>query len=207
MSSPGTGTRRFFAHSNALVDTDDIGENTRIWAFAHVMKGAHIGRDCNIGETSFVEAGAWLGNNVTVKNGVAVWGGVTAEDDVFLGPNCVLTNDFNPRAYIKKTPEHYERTLLRQGATVGANATIVCGVTVGRYAFIGAGAVVLRSLVDYALVVGNPARQVGWMCYCARRLPLAPDAAVGEVCQCEHCHRAYLCSAGGLVEEQPPGKA
>jgi UDP-2-acetamido-3-amino-2,3-dideoxy-glucuronate N-acetyltransferase len=146
------------AHPLALVESDEIGEETRIWAFAHVMKDARIGRGCNIGEQCYIEQGATLGNNVTVKNGVNVWTGVTIEDNVFLGPNCVLTNDPNPRAYIKKSADSLVETLIRSNATIGANATIVCGVTIGRYAFIGAGAVVIRSVPDFALVVGNPAR-------------------------------------------------
>ena len=138
-----------------MVESDDIGANTRVWAFAHVMAGASIGKDCNIGDHAFVEAGVRLGNNVTVKNGVAVWGGVEVEDDVFLGPNCVFTNDPNPRAYIKKTGDSLVSTRVRTRATIGANATIVCGITIGQYAFIGAGTVVIRDVPDFAMVVGK----------------------------------------------------
>jgi acetyltransferase-like isoleucine patch superfamily enzyme len=137
------------------------------------MDGARVGADCNIGEHAYLESGCVLGNNVTVKNGVSVWNGVTVEDNVFLGPNCVLTNDYNPRAYVKKTGDALLRTLIHSNATIGANATILCGLEIGRYAFIGAGAVVLRSVPDFALMVGNPARQVGWICVCARRLPFS----------------------------------
>jgi UDP-2-acetamido-3-amino-2,3-dideoxy-glucuronate N-acetyltransferase len=160
------------------------------------MKGARIGRGCNIGEHCYIEQGVMLGNNVTVKNGVNVWTGVTIEDNVFLGPNCVLTNDPNPRAYIKKSADSLGETLIRNNATVGANATIVCGVTIGRYAFIGAGAVVIRSVTDFALVVGNPARQIGWMCVCAHRIPMT---AVENVLICPHCQRDYRRGENGMV--------
>ena len=186
----------YMAHSLALVESDEIGEDTRIWAFAHVMKDARIGRHCNIGEHCYIEQGVTLGNNVTVKNGVNVWTGVTVEDNVFLGPNCVLTNDPNPRAYIKKSADLLVATLIRNNATIGANATIVCGVTIGRYAFIGAGAVVIRSVPDFALVVGNPARQIGWMCVCARRIPMT---GVEDVLSCPHCQRDYRSAENGLA--------
>ena len=188
--------RSYMAHPLALVESDEIGEDTRIWAFAHVMKDARIGRGCNIGEQCYIEQGVTLGNNVTVKNGVNVWTGVTVEDNVFLGPNCVLTNDPNPRAYIKKSADSLVETLIRSNATIGANATIVCGVTIGRYAFIGAGAVVIRSVADFALVVGNPARQIGWMCVCAQRIP---TTAVEDVLRCPHCQCGYRRGENGLV--------
>jgi len=189
----------FFAHPQALVDSDDIGEGTRIWAFAHVMKGAQVGAGCNLGEHAFVESGARVGNHVVVKNGVSIWVGVTVEDHVFLGPHCVLTNDPNPRSYIKK-PDAYVATLIREGATIGANATILCGTTIGRYAFVGAGAVVLHSLPDYALVVGNPGRQIGWMCYCANKLPLAAVPGPEVNCTCTHCGRKFQYSGAALRE-------
>lgn len=181
----------YFVHPQALVESRDIGPRTRVWAFAHVMKGARIGADCNIGDHAFVESDVVLGNNVTVKNGVAVWSGLRVEDNVFLGPNCVFTNDPNPRAYIKKGPEALVSTLIRSNATVGANSTLLCGITIGRYAFIGAGTVVLRSLPDFALVVGNPGRQIGWMCECAHRLPLEADAPEGTRSACPECHKSY----------------
>jgi acetyltransferase-like isoleucine patch superfamily enzyme len=196
------GGREFFVHPMALVESDSIGPHTQIWAFAHVMAGARIGESCNICNHAFIESGAVLGNNVTVKNGVAVWHGVTLEDDVFVGPNCVFTNDPNPRAYIKKGPEALERTLVRSNATLGANATLLCGITVGRYAFIGAGAVVLRSIGDFALIVGNPGRQVGWMCICAKRLPLEMSTPAGKTCICPHCNRLFERRPEGLVHSQ-----
>ncbi len=196
--------KQFFAHPLSLVETDDVGPGTRVWAFAHIMEGARVGSECNIGEHAFVETGAILGNNVTVKNGVAVWAGVTVEDNVFLGPNCVLTNDPNPRAYIKKSPASLARTQIQANATIGANATVLCGITIGQYAFIGAGAVVLRSVPDYALVVGNPGRQIGWMCICADRLPMSVLAAVGTVSTCVRCDRSFRRTEGGLTLAYQP---
>jgi UDP-2-acetamido-3-amino-2,3-dideoxy-glucuronate N-acetyltransferase len=193
--------RQFFAHPQALVDSEEIGERTRVWAFAHVMAGALVGSDCNLGEHAFVETGARIGNHVTVKNGVSVWAGITVEDHVFLGPHCVLTNDPNPRAYIRKTADELVPTLIRANATIGANATILCGVTIGRYAFIGAGTVVLRSVPDYGLMVGNPARQIGWMCACAHQLPFPAQTGAGANCQCSHCGRSFITEAGEVREK------
>ena len=161
----------YFVHPQALVETEVIGEGTRVWAFAHVMKGAVVGRNCNIGDHAFVESNVIIGDGVTIKNGVAVWDGVSLGDHVFVGPNAVFTNDLNPRAEIKKSREQFVTTDVHEGATIGANATIVCGVTIGRYAFIGAGTVVIRDIPPYAMVVGNPARQIGFMCECGERLP------------------------------------
>ena len=191
----------YFVHHAALVETEDIGAGTRIWAFAPVMQGAHVGTDCNIGDHAFIEDGARLGNNVTVKNGVSVWAGVTVEDHCFLGPNCVFTNDLNPRAYLKKKADALLTTLVKTGATIGANATIVCGHSIGRYAFVGAGAVMIRDIPDYALVVGNPGRHVGWMCECATKLPLQASAASGDTCNCFNCGVTYVRCATGLTAQ------
>ena len=181
-------------HPLALCESEDVGDGTRVWAFAHVMKGARIGRNCNICDHAFVEAGAVLGDNVTVKNGVAIWDGVTAGDDVFIGPNAVFTNDMMPRAAIKKPAEEWlVRTTLNDGATVGANSTIVCGVVVGEGAFVGAGTVVVRDVPSYAMVVGNPARRIGWACRCGVRL--------GDSLVCEACGTAYKQTDAGLAPE------
>lgn len=198
MSLAAFSPRTYFAHPQAIVETDEIGSGTRIWAFAHVMSGARVGFDCNICDHAFIETGATLGNNVTVKNGVAIWQGVTIEDNVFLGPHCVLTNDYNPRAYIKKSGAALETTLIRANATVGANATIVCGITIGRYAFIGAGTVVVRPVLDFALMVGNPARHIGWMCVCARSFPL-PEPTADSSAICPYCHTRFRVTRGGLA--------
>jgi len=170
----------FFAHPQALVETEDIGEGTRIWAFAHVMKGAIVGKNCNICDHAFVESNVMVGDGVTIKNGVALWDGVSLGDHVFVGPNAVFTNDRNPRAEVKKTREQFVTTQVREGASIGANATIVCGVTIGRYAFVGAGTVVIRDVPAYALVVGNPGRQIGFMCECGERLPASLACACGN---------------------------
>jgi UDP-2-acetamido-3-amino-2,3-dideoxy-glucuronate N-acetyltransferase len=164
------GDRSVVVHEKGICE-GDVGPRTRIWAFAHVMVGARVGADCNICMGVFVEAGAVIGNRVTVKNGVQVWDGVTIEDEVFLGPNATLTNVRNPRAAFKVTREAFTPTRICRGATIGANATIVCGSIVGAQAFVAAGAVVTRSVPAHALVLGNPARQAGWVCSCGERLP------------------------------------
>ena len=159
-----------FVHEKALCESDHVGRRTRVWAFAHVMAGAVIGEDCNIGGHAFIESGAQVGNRVTVKNQVMVWDQVTVEDDVFLGPGVILTNDRVPRAG-RQTPVVLLPTLIREGATIGAGSVIRCGTTIGVHAFIGAGSVVLNDVPAYALVVGNPVRQKGWMCSCGTKLP------------------------------------
>jgi acetyltransferase-like isoleucine patch superfamily enzyme len=169
---------KVFIHDLALCESEQVGAGTRIWAFAHVMSGASIGTDCNVCDHAFIESGASIGNRVTVKNGVLVWDKVSVEDDVFLGPNVVFTNDFNPRAAFKKPSSAFRPTVVRRGASIGANATIVCGVEIGEQAFVGAGAVVTEDVPAYALVVGNPAEQAGWMCACGEKL------GGGLVCSC-----------------------
>lgn len=153
----------YFVHESSYVDEPcEIGAGTKIWHFSHIMPGARIGERCNIGQNVNVDRGVIIGNNVKIQNNVSIYSGAVIEDDVFLGPSCVLTNVSNPRAQINRQGL-YETTTFRRGCTVGANATVVCGVTIGRYAFIGAGAVVTRDVPDYALVLGNPARQRGWI--------------------------------------------
>ena len=182
-----------FVHASALCESDDIGPGTRIWAFAHVLEGARIGADCNVGDHAFVEGGAVVGDGVTIKNGVLLWSGVTVEDEVFLGPGTVFTNDLTPRARFPKGPGGWQSTLVRQGATVGANATVLPGLTIGRWAMVGAGSVVTADVPDQALVAGNPARQVGWACTCGRTLPVA--LACG-------CGRSWRLTAAGTLEPQ-----
>lgn len=159
-----------YVHPKGLCESDTVGAGTRVWAFAHVMQGAVVGVDCNIGDHAFIETGARIGDRVTVKNAVLIWDGVTVEDDVFLGPNVVFTNDLRPRAARERSLIVLTATRVCRGATVGANATVVCGISIGAHAFIAAGAVVAQDVPAHALVVGNPARRVGWVCECARRL-------------------------------------
>ncbi len=168
---PSAGSARtFFSHPTAVIDQQaQIGRGTKIWHFSHVMAGAEIGERCNIGQNVVVSPGVQLGQNVKVQNNVSIYTGTKVENDVFLGPSCVLTNVNNPRSEISRR-NFYESTLIRRGATVGANATIVCGTTLGRYCFVAAGAVVTKDVPDYALVQGNPARQVGWMSRHGHRL-------------------------------------
>jgi len=182
-----------FVHTHALCESDQVGPRTRIWAFAHVMRGARIGADCNVCDHAFVESGVVVGDRVTIKNGVQIYAGVTVADEAFLGPNMVFTNDLTPRAGFRRAPEEYLRaTAVRRGATIGANATIVCGTTLGEHSFVGAGAVVVKNVPAHALVVGNPARRIGWVCACGQRL--------GDTLACE-CGRSYrlLSEAEGLV--------
>jgi acetyltransferase-like isoleucine patch superfamily enzyme len=179
-----------FVHDKALCESDDVGPGTRVWAFAHVMKGAKVGAECNIGDHAFIEGGAVIGDRVTVKNCVLVWDKVTVEDEVFLGPNMVFTNDLMPRAAVKGGRDAWLPTLVRRGATIGANATIVCGITIGTQAFVGAGSVVVHDVPAHALVVGNPARRTGWVCACGERL------GADLVCGCGRRYRLVSEEAG-----------
>jgi UDP-2-acetamido-3-amino-2,3-dideoxy-glucuronate N-acetyltransferase len=151
----------FFVHDLALCESSDVGKGSRIWAFAHVMKDVIIGEECNLGDHTFVESGVKIGNRVTVKNGVSIWKGVTIEDDVFLGPNCVLTNDLFPRSKVYNT--EYIETVIKKGASIGANATVICGITIGEYSMIGAGAVVTKDVDPFSLVTGVPAKVIGYV--------------------------------------------
>ncbi len=153
----------FFVHESSFVDDGaEVGAGTKIWHFSHVLSGAKIGQRCSFGQNCCVSSGVVIGNNVKVQNNVSIYEGTTIEDDVFLGPSCVLTNITNPRSQVLRK-SLYEKTLLRRGCSIGANATIVCGISIGRYAFVGAGAVVVKDVPDYALIIGVPARQKGWM--------------------------------------------
>ena len=166
---------KYFAHETAIVDENcQIDEGTKIWHFSHIMNGCIIGKNCNIGQNVVISPEVVLGNNVKVQNNVSVYTGVTCDDDVFLGPSCVFTNVTNPRSAVNRKSQ-YAKTHIGKGATIGANSTIVCGHDIGTYAFIGAGAVVTKSVPDYALLVGNPARQLGWMSEYGHRLHFNPE--------------------------------
>jgi UDP-2-acetamido-3-amino-2,3-dideoxy-glucuronate N-acetyltransferase len=180
----------FFKHPTALVETDQIGEKTNVWAYAHVMKGAVVGSHCNIGDHAFIESGAVVGDEVTIKNSVAVWQYITVENRVFLGPNCSLTNDNRPRSKRDWTPV---ATTIREGATIGANATIVCGCHIGRYAFVGAGAVVTKPVPDYAVVFGTPGRVRGYVCECCQ-----PLTGRGPALVCKKCGLQYVKTRDGV---------
>ncbi|MCX5719080.1 MAG: acyltransferase [Nitrospirae bacterium] len=160
-----------FIHKDAVVESRNIGGGTRIWRNVHVMPGAVIGNDCNIGEGCYIENYVRIGNGVTIKNNIAIWDNITIEDDVFIGPAAVFTNDLRPRAFNKKRPEDFMSTLMKRGATIGANATIVCGITIHEYALIGAGSVVTRDVPSYHVVYGNPARFKGLICSCSEMIP------------------------------------
>ncbi|GAC1477652.1 MAG: acyltransferase [Gemmatimonadaceae bacterium] len=184
-------------HESAYVDDGaTIGAETRVWHFCHVLSGAVIGERCSLGQNVVVMNGARLGNNVKVQNNVSIYEGVELEDDVFCGPSMVFTNVINPRSAIPRRNE-YRRTLVRRGATLGANATILCGVTVNAFAFVGAGAVVTSDVPAYALVMGVPARPIGWMCECGERLD-ATDAPT-----CHACGRGYV-RAGDMIRPIAP---
>lgn len=161
---------KYFAHPSAIIDEGCvIGEGTKIWHFSHVMSGCVIGKHCNIGQNVVVSPSVELGDNVKVQNNVSIYTGVVCEDDVFLGPSMVFTNVINPRSFIERKSE-YRKTMVRHGASIGANATIVCGHEIGKYALIGAGAVITRDVKPYALMVGNPARQMGWVSVAGHKL-------------------------------------
>ena len=160
----------FFAHETAIIDTNcSIGKHTKIWHFSHIMSNCHIGEGCNIGQNVVVAPKVILGKNVKVQNNVSIYSGVICEDDVFLGPSMVFTNVMNPRSAIKRQHE-YQKTIVKKGASIGANATIICGNNIGEYAFVGAGAVVTKEILPYALVVGNPSKQIGWVSEYGHRL-------------------------------------
>lgn len=177
----------FFAHETAFIDEGcEIGNGTKIWHFSHVMNNCKLGENCNLGQNVVVSPGVVLGNNVKVQNNVSIYTGVICEDNVFLGPSMVFTNVTNPRSAVVRRGE-YAQTIVRRGASIGANATIVCGHDIGEFAFIGAGAVVTRTVPPYALVVGNPARQIGWMSEYGHRL----DFDLAGIAICPESHERY----------------
>jgi UDP-2-acetamido-3-amino-2,3-dideoxy-glucuronate N-acetyltransferase len=184
----------YFVHESSYVDEPcEIGEGSKIWHFSHVMKNSVIGKGCNLGQNVLVSPGVRLGDNCKVQNNVSLYTGVVLEDHVFCGPSMVFTNVVNPRSEVIRKDE-YKPTLVRCGASLGANCTIVCGVTIGQYAFVGAGAVVTRDVPDFALVTGSPARQRGWMCRCGIKLQLSGPAAT-----CTACATAYRLHEGALA--------
>lgn len=183
----------YFVHESSYVDEDvEIGEGTKIWFFCHIQKGAKIGKNCSLGQNVNISNNVHIGNGVKIQNNVAVYEGVEIEDDVFCGPSCVFTNDLTPRAKYPKGRENYKKTLIKRGASIGANATIVCGHTVGEWALIGAGAVVTTDVPAHALMLGVPAIRKGWVCECGQLLK--------ENLLCSCCGRAYVENNEGLEE-------
>lgn len=188
--------QKYFAHETAVIDENcQIGEGTKIWHFSHIMTGCVIGTNCNIGQNVVISPEVVLGNNVKVQNNVSVYTGVTCEDDVFLGPSCVFTNVTNPRSAVNRKSQ-YAGTHVGKGATIGANATVVCGHDIGAYAFIGAGAVVTKQVPDYALLVGNPARQLGWMSEYGHRLYFDNEG----IAECPESHEKYQLKDGKVFK-------
>ena len=172
----------YFMHPTAIVDEGaEIGAGTKIWHFTHIMSGARIGKNCIVGQNVFIGSGAILGDNIKVQNNVSIYDGTILEDDVFCGPSMVFTNVFNPRSFISRKKE-FRKTLVKKGATLGANVTVICGNTIGQYAFIGAGSVVTRDVPDYALVYGNPGKAKGWICQCAEEITFRSGKAVCKAC-------------------------
>ena len=187
----------YFVHESSYVDDGcAIGAGTKIWHFSHIMSGSRIGNACNIGQNVVVSPQCVIGDNVKIQNNVSIYTGVILEDDVFCGPSMVFTNVVNPRSHVPRKNE-YLQTLVKKGASLGANSTIVCGHTIGAYAFIGAGAVVTKDVPDYALLVGNPARVVGWMCQCG--VKLATGAVPPAAAACAACRTRYRTNVQGAL--------
>lgn len=182
-----------FVHEQGLCESESVGAGTRVWAFAHVMPGARVGRDCNICDGVFVEGGAVIGDGVTVKNQVLIWDRVEIGDDCFIGPGVVFTNDRNPRSNLREGDAHLLATKIDPGTTIGANSTVVCGIEIGAHAFVGAGSVVCDDLPAHAFAVGNPARQIGWACLCGNRLD--------DELTCGDCGKGYRLEAKGQLIE------
>jgi UDP-2-acetamido-3-amino-2,3-dideoxy-glucuronate N-acetyltransferase len=179
---------KYFVHESSYIDEPcKIGKGTKIWHFSHVMQNSEIGDNCNIGQNVVISPDVKIGDNVKIQNNVSVYTGVICQNNVFLGPSCVFTNVINPRSHINRKQE-YRQTLVKEGATVGANATIVCGHIIGKYSFIGAGAVVTKDVPDYAIAIGNPARVRGWVCKCGKKLSFGEN----KVAECNSCDERYL---------------
>jgi len=189
--------QEYFAHETSCIDEGCIiGKGTKIWHFSHIMSGSRIGESCNIGQNVFISSGVTVGNGVKIQNNVSIYTGAVIEDDVFLGPSCVFTNVINPRAFIERKDE-FRPTIVKKGASIGANATIVCGNNIGRYSLIGAGAVVTKPIPDHALAVGSPARIIGYLCKCGQRLEITGGAAT-----CGSCANRYLQTEAGIEEHR-----
>ncbi len=192
-------TNPYFVHPSSYVDAPcEIGTGTKIWHFSHIMQNCAIGANCNIGQNVVVSPDVRIGNNVKIQNNVSVYTGVILEDDVFCGPSMVFTNVVNPRSHVTRKNE-YRTTLVKRGASMGANSTVVCGVTIGEYAFVAAGAVVTKDVPPYALILGVPGRIAGWMCNCGVRLPFGVNGE-RQAAQCAACGRKYV-KAGSQVAE------
>ncbi len=187
--------KNYFLHKSSFIDEDvEIGENTKIWHFSHILRNSRIGKDCIIGQNVMIGPDVNIGNKCKIQNNVSVYKGVTLEDEVFCGPSCVFTNVYTPRAFIERKKE-FLPTLVKRGATIGANATILCGITIGKYAMIGAGAVVKKDIPDYGLVVGVPARQIGWVCKCGTTLKF-----VNNYSRCDYCGNEYEQKKDGIIQ-------
>ncbi|GAQ24563.1 acyltransferase [Tepidanaerobacter syntrophicus] len=187
----------YFVHESSYIDEPcEIGRGTKIWHFSHVMQNAKIGENCNIGQNVVISPNVVIGNNVKIQNNVSVYTGVICEDDVFLGPSCVFTNVINPRAFIERKNE-YKKTIVKKGASIGANATIVCGHNIGSYAFVGAGAVVTKDVPDYALVIGTPAKVVGYVCKCGNKLE-----KINNIYKCSICSKEYIFANENLIPRE-----
>lgn len=182
----------FFIHHQAIVETDKVGARTRIWGFSHIMQNVEIGEDCNIGEHCFIESSVKIGSRVVVKNGVSIWEGITIENDAFLGPHMVFTNDVNPRSGY---PKPLAKTVVSKGATIGAGAIILAGVILGEYCLVGAGSVVTKSIKPHALVYGNPAKFKGWVCKCGLKLNIESEIRCA-------CGKKYIVYNKGFLVEQ-----
>ena len=184
-----------FIHESSYIDKNcKIGEGTKVWHFTHIMGNVQIGKKCNIGQSVFIGAGVVIGNGVKIQNNVSVYNGVICEDDTFLGPSCVFTNVINPRSFIERKHE-YKQTIVSKGASIGANATIVCGNKIGRYALVGAGSVVTKDVPDFVLVTGNPAKIIGYVCKCGCKIRFKDNIA-----RCEECTKKYRKCDVGIVE-------
>jgi len=185
----------YYIHPSSYMDEPcQIGQGTKIWHFSHIMKNSKIGENCNIGQNVVISPGVIIGNNVKIQNNISVYTGVICEDDVFLGPSCVFTNVINPRSFIERKDE-YKQTLVKKGASIGANATVVCGCTIGKYALIGAGSVVTKDVPDFTMVYGVPAKFASFVCKCAQKLDFEENKAI-----CPQCNTGYIIDSG-IVRE------